>query len=346
MLEKKQNFWIHILGSIGFLFLAFLFSPDWPDVPRMFRHPFGISDVVFQLEMLLLFYLNYYFFIDKFYFPKRYLVYAGIMLAFFVGFLLIDNLIFVLKAPPHHHMEEIAKQKLAGKRASRIFILLLNKKLHIFLLVLFVSLLIKIRQRFKVIQQENISNELSFLKAQVNPHFLFNTLNSIYALSLQKSDLAPDAVLKLSDMMRYMLKDSNEKVSLEDDLNYIRDYLALQKLRLSKNVELLATISQTEKAWKIEPLLLIPFIENAFKYGVSTDEETVIFIHIEVSESGLLHMIVKNTKRMNTHTETTTQLGLQNVKKRLHLIYPDSHELYVNDLEKEFGIDLNIQLHD
>ena len=137
-----------------------------------------------------------------------------------------------------------------------------------FLLVIALAFLIKITNRLNEINTEKRNAEVSYLKAQINPHFLFNTLNSLYALTLQKSNEAPIAVLKLSGIMRYVVTESNrEYVPLEKELNYIKDYIALQKLRLDPNVSLVFEIDGEPFGKAIAPLLLIPFIENAFKYG-------------------------------------------------------------------------------
>jgi hypothetical protein len=346
VIKQKNTTLIHVLASFGFLFLAFLFSPDWPNIGRMLDHPVGLGEFIFQVEMLAFFYLNYYLLIDKFYFPKKHLQYFGILILAIIICYLVDALIMHFKVSPPEILKQINANPLKRHR-PRLFIILLNKKLHIFLLVVVVSLLLKIRQRFKIIQQENIMNELSFLKAQINPHFLFNTLNSIYSLSLQKSDETSTAIVKLSEMMRYVLKDTKGKVSLTDDLNYLNDYLELQKLRLTQNVILQLEMKGDFSAWRIEPLLIIPFIENAFKYGVSVEESAYIFILIEVNELGILHVVTKNKKTEAVpQAKDLSKVGLINVKKRLHLLYPDKHKLYVNDLTKEFGIDLTIALHD
>lgn len=348
MFIKKNNFWIHLIGSAVFLLSVFLFSPDWPNIRRMVNNPVGFGELVFQMEMVFVFYLNYYILVDRLYFAKHYFIYISLLIALFLFLYGIDAALMHIKEgydlngshSPHPHPQ-------MGVR-PRLFILLLNKKLNLYILVIVMSLLIKIRQRFRIIQQQNISNELSFLKAQINPHFFFNTLNSIYALSLQKSDETPQAIVKLSGMMRYVIKETgNEKVDINSELNYIKDYIELQKLRITPNVTLDVKITGEEENFRIAPMLLIPFIENAFKYGLSTEEEADIFIFITISGSGLLHMVVKN-KKVNIDNDPyhQTQLGLINVKKRLLLLYPGTHKLYTNDLSKEFSVDLSIQLND
>jgi LytS/YehU family sensor histidine kinase len=187
-------------------------------------------------------------------------------------------------------------------------------------------------------------SELSFLKAQINPHFLFNTLNSIYSLAIQRSDATPDAVVKLSGMMRYVLQDAQyETVSLQSEVNYIKDYIELQKLRLDKSVKLIFTQEGDLTGKKIAPLILISFIENAFKYGVNSEEDSEIVIRIKSEKE--FSLFVKNNKvRSYSSDEPNTGLGIKNTRKRLELLYPGLHTLEISDNEKEFSVNLVIRL--
>lgn len=343
MFTRKNNFWIHLIGSAVFLFSVFLFSPDWPNIRRMAQNPVGFGEIVFQVEMLVVFYLNYYLLIDSLYFKRRYFIYIILLVSIFLFLYGVDAILLHFKRSHGHTTPNHAH--FPGVR-PKIFMLLLNKKLNLYILVIIVALLIKIKQRFSIIQAQNISNELSFLKAQINPHFFFNTLNSIYALSLQKSDETPQAIVKLSGMMRYVIKETgSEKVSISDELNYLKDYIELQKLRITPNVTLEVTITGQQEKFRIAPLILIPFVENAFKYGLSTEEAASIFILITISKEGELHMVVKNRKvQLTDESGQQTQLGLINVKKRLLLLYPGRHKLYTNNLTQEFSVDLTLQL--
>ena len=224
---------------------------------------------------------------------------------------------------------------------------LINREFYLFLLTLAFSLFLRIWQRLKRIEQDKIGAELNLLKAQINPHFLFNTLNSIYALSLQKSDVTSDAIVKLSSMMRYVLKDAEHKyVYLKDEISYLNDYIELQKLRLNPNVHLDLQISGDYNQAKIAPLMLIPFIENAFKYGVSTEGRSEIEIHIFYIESEL-RLAIRNSKPdLINGAGESTELGLNNAKKRLLLLYPDKHTLTIEDKKEDFFVNLVIQLHD
>src|ERR1700748_3501739 len=188
--------------------------------------------------------------------------------------------------------------------------------------------MLKISNRLKLAEREKVNAELSYLKAQINPHFLFNTLNSIYSLAIEKSDYTATAVVKLSGMMRYVITDASHKfVSLEKEINYISDYIELQKIRLDDSIKLSYSVSGDPADKIVAPLVLISFIENAFKYGVNAEENSEIKIHID-STKGYVHLRVFNKKvkiqQVNTHT---SGLGIENTINRLQLLYPGRHKL-------------------
>ncbi|MBL7921763.1 MAG: histidine kinase [Bacteroidia bacterium] len=311
----------------------------------MFHNPGGQLDVIFQVHLLIFFYLNYYFFVDKFYFTKKYVLYAIVIVAvIIVSFPVTDAIVFGLNdlpAPIEHEGHHKHHDR------PSLLLVFMNKKLYLFLFVFVASLFLRIRQHLKVIQQEKTTSELSFLKAQINPHFLFNTLNSIYSLSLQKSDDAPQAIVKLSSMMRYVLKETKDDyVALDSELNYLRDYVELQKLRIDKKVKFKFDIERNGTEQKIAPLILIPFIENAFKYGVNSEENSSISIKVNVNQKQLF-LYIHNNKVKNMFAENlSTNLGIENTRKRLDLLYPGKYELNISDLEKEFIVNLSLQLND
>ena len=183
----------------------------------------------------------------------------------------------------------------------------------------------------KELDNKRMAAELSFLRMQINPHFLFNSLNSIYSLTLKKSGDAPEAVLKLSELMRYMLyerEDDTHKVPLEKEIAYLENFIAFQQIRFRQScVEFLKDGNFSDK--KIVPLLLVPFLENAFKHGVLSDAENPLQVHLLVQENRLIFS-VKNKKNIQ-NTDITGGVGLDNVKKRLDLLYPDKHQLTITD---------------
>jgi len=213
-----------------------------------------------------------------------------------------------------------------------------------FIMIFLLSLGISSYNRLKQIEREKMKAELSYLKAQINPHFLFNTLNSIYALTVKKSENAPESVTKLSGIMRYVITEAaQEFVALEKEIDYITNYVELEELRITSKVTLQYKVSGILIGKNIAPLIFVPFVENAFKHGVSTKENSTIQIVISI-EGNQLNLLVKNTK-VNTRT-VSTGLGIDNAKMRLQLLYPGKHKLAIQNSDEEFCVSLQIYLHD
>ena len=201
----------------------------------------------------------------------------------------------------------------------------------------------------KELQSQNLASELNFLKSQINPHFLFNTLNNLYALSLKKSDQAPETVLMLSEMMRYMLYECNaEKVSLAKEINYLKNYLELEKIRLGQNFDIQFEIHGEVDELQIAPLMFIPFVENSFKHGMNNLISDG-FVHIDLFvNEGALRMQIKNNSGheilKNIGAKNSGGIGLINIKRRLKLMYPQKHVLDINQTENTYTVNLKIEL--
>lgn len=200
----------------------------------------------------------------------------------------------------------------------------------------------------KDLQTQTMQSELRFLKSQINPHFLFNTLNNLYALTLKKSDKAPDIVIKLSEMMRYMLYECNEKrVLLSKEVNYLKNYLELERLRQGKNVEINFKVNGQVGEQKIAPLMFIPFLENSFKHGLS-NQIAQGYVNIELDvEQGLVHLFIENSKSSVVPAQTHKRsggIGLVNVRRRLNLLYPNQYKLDIIEQPNSYAVDLTIQL--
>lgn len=203
-----------------------------------------------------------------------------------------------------------------------------------------------------IIQRENAEKEklqkemeLNYLKAQVNPHFLFNSLNSIYSLSRKQSLETPDLVMQLSELLRYQLESSKKEiVLLKEELEFIENYLLLEEKRLSKRCTIEFLIDGELSGLRISPMLLIPFVENAIKHGAqSTNEQSTIDISATIKNT-TLHFCVDNSKPHKVSSLKKTGLGLENVKRRLNLLYPNSHVLEIDDKEEKYHINLSIDL--
>lgn len=198
----------------------------------------------------------------------------------------------------------------------------------------------KIKHELKT---EKISAELAFLKSQLNPHFLFNTLNNIYTLTYQKSEKAPGAMLKLSEIMRYMLYESNEtSVNLELEVAYLHNIIELQKMRYSGDVFLDVQILGDFHDKKIAPLLLAPFVENAFKHGDLSDAAFPMQIRLLINQDNL-HFVVEN-KKSDQNKDEMGGVGLSNVKRRLELLYADNYSLDIIEDENMYRSELNLIL--
>lgn len=249
------------------------------------------------------------------------------------------------KFNPNEMMGEIPSMKRFPKPDRGIFGPLMEGGIFKAGLILGLSYLLKMNQRFSELKNEKLSAEVSYLKAQINPHFLFNTLNSLYALTLQKSDEASKAVLKLSGIMRYVVVESSkEHVSLSKEINYIQDYIELQKLRLDRSVNLNVTIEGDVNNKQIAPLVLIPFIENAFKYGINPDQQSYITISIKVFENELYMEVENSIVNAEISEEFKTEQGIENTLKRLEFIYPKKHQFRVFESETVYTIQLKIYL--
>lgn len=188
------------------------------------------------------------------------------------------------------------------------------------------------RQNNRIIslEKEKSQAELDLLKQQLNPHFFFNTLNNLYALSLQKSDKTPESILQLAELMRYTIYKGQEKqVSLADELKYMEDYIQLQQIRLKKPLDLKFEVEISDAKQTIAPLMLIIFIENAFKHGIEPAEEAS-FLRLKLScQQKKLYFCCENSFE-EKGPEKTSGIGLENLAKRLELLYPNQHRLVIN----------------
>ncbi|SOD20180.1 sensor histidine kinase [Pedobacter xixiisoli] len=193
------------------------------------------------------------------------------------------------------------------------------------------------------LESEKKDMELQFLKSQLNPHFLFNSLNNIYSLAYQKSDKTADAILKLSEIMRYMIYESNDSwVSLDKEVEYVESYVELQKLRFKDGAAVEISINGVIDGQKIVPLILISFVENAFKHGVANDAEDPIKINI-IANQKILHFSVTN-KKNTTNKDAIGGVGLNNVERRLQLLYPDRYKLNIVNSATHYTTELMLDL--
>ncbi|MEP7129409.1 MAG: histidine kinase, partial [Chitinophagales bacterium] len=198
--------------------------------------------------------------------------------------------------------------------------------------------------RLLQLQRDNLTLELNALKAQINPHFLFNTLNNIYSLALRKSDKTADMVLRLSDMMRYVLYECNSgAVELEREVEFVTNYIELEKIRHGNHVSISYVQTGDVGDRSIEPLLLIPIVENSFKHGINAQMENgFVEIHLDVLNNSLKLSVENSIPKNGSAGKERGGIGLENVRKRLDLIYPDHHTLVIESHSDRYKVNLQL----
>ncbi len=281
------------------------------------------------------FYINYLFLVPLFLFKKKHFLYL-----FFISILLGINFwidFYVLTLPDFVVQNLDQMPKSVPILFASMFII--------------VSTSVRIYEEWKkndetkreIEASQNLS-ELEALKSQLSPHFLFNSLNSIYSLTRKKSNDAPEAVITLSELMRYMLYQADDEfVLLQQELDYIQNYIKLQRLRIAQNENVKINIHGTVSSQKIRPLLFISFIENAFKYGTDYKGNTDIKIEIKVQDD-TLHFLCENIIGENTTDKENSGIGLKNTRDRLELLYPERHTLRITEKDRKFTINLSLKL--
>ncbi len=192
------------------------------------------------------------------------------------------------------------------------------------------------------LEREKLQAELKFLRTQVNPHFLFNALNSVYALSLKQSELTTQTIAQLADIMRYVIYEASESfVDFSKEIAFIKNYIAFEKVRVDNDVEISFSVNSSKRG-QIPPLLILPLIENAFKHLKGTDADTPwIVIQIEANDNGL-KVFVENSINPEFMQKEAKGIGLENLKKRLEILYPDNHKIVLEKNEYSFKSILTI----
>jgi LytS/YehU family sensor histidine kinase len=202
-----------------------------------------------------------------------------------------------------------------------------------------------LQKRMAETAREKAEAELNFLKSQINPHFVFNSLNSVYFLIHRDNTQAREALHKFSEMLRYQLYEMNgDKVPIEKEITYLKDYMDLQELRKDEKYMVQFRCDEKVSGFSIEPLLLIPLVENAFKH-VSHHHDRKNFVRVDLNrENGSFQFGVENSKESLPTTEKHGGIGLQNVKRRLELLYPGKYTLSITETTEQFSVKLNISL--
>jgi two-component system LytT family sensor kinase len=341
--SRLHNILFHFCGWLMLLLTFWLWRPMQPPTWRPQLSPWLL--VVSGLPFVGLFYLNAYWLIPQYFARKKKWQYFLLAVSALLLTLLAVSAIAIAGSPPappgFHYIN--FRRSLPG-----IFFLMAGASLGIS------RENTKLEKRQKEKETEHLRTELSFLRTQVNPHFMLNVLNSMALLARKKSDLLEPVLMELARLMNYMLYDANnEKISLEDEIGYLQAYIDLQMLRFGGDVTVRFNTPQTTNGSYIEPMLLIPMVENAFKHGIGLVKDPIILIDIS-EKSERLTMTVKNkfSPLIRQQGSKPSGIGLNNLKKRLELIYPGQFELQRTDslrvdhveMENWFIITLNIPL--
>jgi len=327
------SFWTVYISFFIYYLSSFQHGPevDWGRI-------FTVASIHMGAAMLIS-YLNYFYFLPNFLFKKKIVLFLTLFLVAFSAIVYSRINLERYWIDGFTHQEEYLYR-------PRFVVQVIFSHLST---VIFVSLLrfaadwLDLETTRKEIEKEKLTAELNFLKAQVNPHFLFNTLNNLYYLAYSKSENTTVVIEKLSRMMRYMIYDSNyPHVQLSKEIEYMENYISLEKLRLSEKVKIQFLVNGDADAVQITPLILITFLENAFKHGVtSTSQESWIDAKLDCTGNHLKFVVI-NSKPAVSKADEKSGFGLQNVKRRLELSYPEKHKLKTQDLPGEYQVELDL----
>jgi sensor histidine kinase YesM len=332
---------LHVAAWVLFFSLPYLLrSPENEKQPAV-KQPHGTDpgfyfSLIMNCSWIILFYFNAYVLIPRFIYKKKYWQFTVAHAVIFVCVLFEVYLLITLFFKPDHYNTRTA---------------FFNFLIYLFIFALSTAYqLIKDKVKSdKLIQEkqnEALKTELSLLRSQVSPHFMFNVLNNMVSLARKQSDLLEPSLIKLSSLMRYMLYEADEeKVSIEKEMDYLQSYIDLQQQRFGKKVQVKVHMHTMDNQYRLEPMLLIPFVENAFKHGTGMIEDAQIDIDLE-AEKNILQFTVSNKYNPLSAEikDKTSGIGLTNVKRRLNLLYGKNHSLMISTNNNWFVVSLKINL--
>lgn len=357
--EQGLLFFVHILvWFILFFAFALISLHRRESMPRF--------AVLLYFYGFLIFYLNYFFLTPKFLIPKRYLLFSiSILAIILISLFLVDPYIHKLsvndfarrmpavghdefKVPSPFKREPLLRfehDRPPGPVISPVMLILL-------LTFLSFSSLVRIFQKLKreeainqKYQNEKLNAELMMLRQQVNPHFLFNSLNNIHSLANRKSDLTSDAIMKLSAILRYMLSENpSHEIPITREIAMIENYIELQKLWMKNAIKVDFKVENVSEKYYIEPFILNPLVENAFKYGALPGKESTISIEMNMKDDWFFFKIINPILLEKLSKEGSTGIGMNNVIRRLELCYPGNFEIENGRVENMYQINLSIKL--
>jgi hypothetical protein len=341
---KKQTvilihciFWFYRIGWIDFI--GQFFSKDITFEPTDFLRPLLLSNLLISF---FIFYCNYLFVLPRYFKTKQYgKAWIGwiSLLALWIGLrYLVEEIMFT-------HYLGISNYSSGTTVGYYIFdnIYWGLPSLIASFLIWLINDLINTEKENARLQEEKRNAEVSFLRSQINPHFIFNTMNNIYSLVYHKSEKALPAIEKLSGIMRYVMKDNEgNKIELIKEIDYLKDFIELQSLRSVGEASVKFTIEGDPEGKMIAPLLLVAFVENGFKHGVVNDDENPFLIKLAIAKNNLTFRC--SNKIAGGKKDESSGIGLQNVKRRLELLYPGQYQLNIDQSNKQYTITLNIEL--
>ncbi len=342
-IQRNRIFLLHIsFWSVYFSF--FFYQVSFSRRGEEINYQRAFYDASSQTIIIaILSYLNYFFWLPRFLASKNL---GRYLFVFFIIFSVGVTLHIELKRYIYLDFRE-AKRFIYSEK------FVIQHALSTLFIIFFVGMLkfaedwFDLESKKKAIENEKLTAEIRFLKAQINPHFLFNTLNNLYYLAMVQSPNTTEVIEKLSAMMRYMLYDSNHpQVPLKKEIDYMKNYISLEKLRLDKSIPIKFDIQGDTESIQIVPLIFITFLENAFKHGVSNHSDNA-FVNISIKiDQKLCTYIVENSK-LSKNLEAQNEksgIGLQNVSRRLDLSYPNKYQLNVVQNEDTYQISLQLNL--
>lgn len=299
------------------------------------------QDFVFTLNYFFVIIIINYFLLPQYFYRKRYVVFGVLSLLLLCTSILIEEFV----------MERIFYGDTRGSAFQGFFPTLLDIGPTILFFVGFKLAWDNQKKQadLEQIKKEKIESELQFLKTQLNPHFLFNNLNNLYAYALEQSPKTPEIILQLSAMMRYVIYESRENfVPLQKELKYLKDFILLQKLQMESRGEVDFEVKGAVQGKRIAPLIMIAFVENSFKHSMSSQAEDIwINIKTEIKDQQLFFNCQNSFEPSdNTSNEYLSKgIGLENVKKRLNLLYPNQHQLHISQEYGIYKVALRIELN-
>ncbi|MCX6272331.1 MAG: sensor histidine kinase [Bacteroidetes bacterium] len=323
---------LHIFIWIDIFFLPVFLLPHPPG--RNFFPQFEVSNILFNLLSITLFYINAHFLIPRYFTKKHWGTYLLIMLSSLT--IIITMVIWVRNLTENPGFFN----------RPRPWDFLIFPSLLFWSMSTVYGSVITYSKRQREAETEKLKTELLFLRSQINPHFMFNTLNNLVSLARKRSEQLEPSLLKLSGLLQYMIYESNcEKVSLRQEIDYLKNYIDLQRLRFGNEVMIRSDLAENiDESVEIPPMLFIPFIENAFKHGIILNDPPEINISLTILHH-TISLIVSNTFNPlgNETNDQTPGIGLPNAKRRLDLLFPDKHELVINREGHWYTINLTLQ---